>query len=189
MILNLLSSVTLFVKNVFDFLVKTTGSTTMAYLSLILVGALAVALVIFTFLAIINSCKRKKTKTTPVCTPNEEEPKKQETNEIEETSAIIEDDVIIAPSIDENCQTEPNETANTECDDATPIQELNATNEEPSSNATQEGTINTTQNKPRRTYDDIPAMPIYRKSKYEKPKTILVKKDKSKLRNPQDQNK
>ena len=174
MILNLLSPITLFVKNVFDFLVKTTGSTTMAYVSLILVGALAVALVVFTILAIIGSCKRKK---TTACKQAGEEPKTLETTKTieESTSTVAETSETTNFSKEE---TTPSEEPTCE-ESATENGETNSSSEVP----TESSDTPTAQNKPRRNYDDIPAMPIYRKSKYEKPKTILVKKDKSKLRN------
>ena len=192
MIFNLLSQVTLFVKNVFDFLVKMTGSTTMAYVSLILVGALAIALVVFTILATIGSCKRKKTAKKSSCEQINETPNTFETTEVVEESAPTSDENSENTTHGEKETQEPNEK--TTHKDETPESSESAIKNSTDNNSeiapTSEQPIETNdkptvQSKPRRPYDDVPAMPIYRKSKYEKPKTILVKKDKSKLRNPE----
>ena len=158
MFVNLLSNpITTFITDVFNFLVEKTGSKLTAYISLILVGVLAVALVVFIILAIAKGCKCKKVKAQPSAQNETVSESNQSTN----NNADTVNDTVKS----ENAPTEQIETSKT--------------NEDPQPAKKQPFM-----------YDDgIPAMPIYRKSKYEKPRTILVKKDKSKLRNQENQNK
>lgn len=178
-LLNFLTPAIDFIINVFNFLVEKTGSEIMAYVSIILVELLAIALLVFIIIALIKGFKRNKTKKstqktsiavdsteskqTDVVVNDAQEtvdnPVENNANEGSTTPELTED------AVSKNVESAPSSTTET--------LEKGSPEEKPTPKKSQ-GKI----------YDDgIPAMPIYRKSKYEKPRTILVKKDKSKVRN------
>ncbi len=188
-LLNFLAPIIDFIVSVFDFLVEKTGSEIMAYVSMILVELLAVALLVFIIIAIIKGCRRKKTKkstpeTSTVSNSTESTPSDENVSDLKATE-------------DETVETPINESAPTSAPVEDTVENTAEEKIESAPVAPVEASNNTpTEVKPApkksqgKIYDDgIPAMPIYRKSKYEKPRTILVKKDKSKLRNGSTENK
>ena len=165
-LLNLFAPIINLFTEVLNFLVEKTGSKTTAYASLIIVAVLAFALAVFIFIATIKSIKNKRSKSLSNNLDKNEAKSNEQTNSSESDGGV-------EPLAQDDAQNLPNDDAG--------VNEPENKQEK----VAERKAVRDSSRLPK--YDDgIPAMPIYRKSKFEKPRTILVKKDKSKLRNGSD---